>query len=108
MLELHKEGIAPFGAREMNIAKGQIWKRKSFDQYIVITSKSKKSMFSAKCIAGSDPFSGYTKLGDHWFPEHCNMVYPVLCIKCGTARARLNLTGRQYAKGLLCWSCNGN
>lgn len=88
----------------MKVIKGQIWKRTYFDQYLIITSKT-GSRFYTECLAGSEGFGGKLCLDDYWFPEQCNLVNPVMCIKCETARARLTSGGQRYAKGLKCWSC---
>ncbi len=89
------------------VAKGQIWLRKSMDQYIIVVGYLGRHQWNIRCIAGIDVFFGNSTIGDDWFLDHCTRFHPVLCIRCGTARARLTPAGRQYAKGLLCWSCNG-
>ena len=40
-----------------------------------------------------------------WYiEENYERVNPVICKKCGTARAHLNEDG-VFARGLRCWSC---
>ena len=86
----------------MNPSVGQIWKRIRWDQYWLIKKSDKR--FDAETIAGFDMVNGIRSLSKDFFKEECYLVNPIMCLKCGTARAHLDEHG-QFAKGLKCWSC---
>ncbi len=87
----------------MAVKKGQIWKRNEEDRYYLITQKE-GSEYHLKHIGGSE------NLGHLWRDERrmtqvYTLIKPVICLKCGTSRARLTPAGKHHAKGLMCWSC---
>ncbi len=85
---------------------GQVWKRKFLNRYHLIHSWGTEfgyDGFYIKHLYGVSIGEKFHR--EVWYIErNYERVHPVICKKCGTARAHLNDDGL-FARGLICWSC---
>jgi len=90
----------------MKIRTGQIWKRKGLDRYHRILRRNHDyDNKGFDMIHMHGPLMSEEMFRESsYINESYELVDPVMCQQCGTARARMG-DDAEFAKGLLCWSC---
>ena len=91
----------------MKLEIGQVWKITGWDRYWRVATEHGPHDFVLTILFPYDT--------DTWpdiirsancIASDFELVDDILCVECGTARARYNLNV-EVANGLKCWSCHG-